>query len=156
MARATTRMTMRPQSVYTGTIRITPMLARLMATTDLAGLSAAYLSGLGLGSTASTGTRIGVAMGTGAAMVTGEVTVTGAAIAVGAAAVTGAVMEHSTAAEADLMLAEAALAAVMEDLVAAAFTVVAAASTAVVGAASTAVVGAASMAAEVMAEATDN
>jgi hypothetical protein len=163
MAQVTTPMDTR-LPVYTATILITPMLARLMATMDLTGLLAACSLGLGRGFMAFTGIPTGVVAGIGAAAVIGEVTQVGAATATGAATALGvatAGFKAVTDSEAAMAFkVEAGFTEVEADStveVEAGFTEVEAAdSVAAVEAAFTAAEAADSTAVEVMAAATDN
>lgn len=163
MAQVTTPMDTR-LPVYTATILITPMLARLMATMDLTGLLAACSLGLGRGFMAFTGIPTGVVTGIGAAAVIGEVTQVGAATATGAATALGV----ATAGFKAVTDSEAAMALMVEAdstvAVVAGFTAVEADSTVAVVAGftaveavdSTAVAGDSMVVVAVMAAATDN
>lgn len=162
MAQVTTHTTMRRLSVFTVTIRITLMLARLTVTMGLTGSSAVCSSVLGRGFTGFAGdSSIGMISSEG-----GDSEAVSAGVAVGTATVLGVAEVASTAAEADSMVGAAdstpgGADSMVDDvaLMEAADFMVEAASTAVEGAASmaaVATVAAASMAVEVMAAATDN
>jgi hypothetical protein len=108
MARATTRMTTRRLSVFTATILITPMLARLMATMGQTGSSTACLSVLGRGSTGfAADFSIGMISSEGgdseavSSTVIGDSEAVSAGVVVGTVAVLGADEADSMADEAD-------------------------------------------------------
>src|SRR5579859_5775290 len=103
MAQATTRMTTRLLSAYTVTIPITPMLARLMATTGQTGSKTGCLSVPARGSRGfAADSSIEVISSEG-----GDSEAVLAGVAAGTAAVLGAAEADSTAAEADSTAGEA-------------------------------------------------